>query len=434
LTFIGHFAYSGDRSLTCDPELMPDEITQGTTTPETLEPVTPPSPTWESASEPSVAPVTDETSVPAVTEPAPAETATLETDTPLPADEAVRESEAKTEAEKDEDVQEDDTPEILSLPSGSSSRKWARKQYYEAKPVRDFLDLDKPIAAFGDELYKRSPSRYFDHVRDVFDLHGDSFAQQVLGVESVAKAKELLNGNALPQTPTDPQGLPKAEELDQLTNEQIVQRMVELQAKAKTEAETTLQSKLDDLQKQLDAVTGERTTERQQAAQTRAAEEGQKLHDKVWTTVVDGGIRDSGLEVKPDDLPEVARLKKAAQKILRDNTDVAFAGDGVTDESKLTDSQKENRKVIRKVQEFINRGEFHNATNEEDNLVLRGRAAFEEVKQWEEVQAILGQIEALAKPKVSRTGSPVVPGPGSSAGMTIKPPTTWDEAVSQAAH
>jgi hypothetical protein len=377
---------------------------------------------------------TAETPVPADTSSAPAETATLETDTPLPADETVRESEATTEVAKDakdEDVQEDDTPEILALPSGSSSRKWARKQYQEAKPVRDFLDLDKPIAAFGDELYQRSPSRYYAHVEDVFDLHKDYFAQK-LGAKSFDEAKELLTATAAPQ-PATPQGPLTAEDLNNLTNEEVVAKIGEIQAATKAEAETALRSELDELRKQLDAVTGERSTEKQQAFQTRAAEEGQKLHDKVWSTVVDGGIRDSGLEAKPDDLPEVARLKKAAQKILRDNTDVAFAGDGM-DESKLTDSQRENRKVIKRVMEFTNRGEFHNAWNEEDNLILRGRAAFEDVKQSEEVQAILGQIEALAKSKVSRTGGPVVPGSGSSAGMAIKPPSTWDEAVSQAAH
>jgi len=54
------------------------------------------------------------------------------------------------------------------------------------------------------------------------------------------------------------------------------------------------------------------------------------------------------------------------------------------------------------------------------------------VKNSPEVKAILGEIEALGQSKNPRGANPVPPAPGSSVGVTIKPPTTWDEAIAQA--
>lgn len=413
---------------------------------------------WDTiTSEAPTAPAVEvpESPAPAVASTAPAETPTLETASPLPAEPAPpRESESlepeapkETKSEtKDEDVKEGDTPEILALPSGSSSRRWAREQYQLAKPIHTFLDLDKDIEAFGDDLHARSPSRYFEHVDDIIKRHHEDASKALFGMPyKDAKAKlAATNGQSAPTTVPPPQSivLPTEAELDTLSNEQIAQRFAEVhqtaaeKAKAETRAEmeAVMTAKLAEVQKQLDAVTEKTTTHEQTVKQTRIAEESNKLGDKVWTTVVEGGIRDSGLEVKPDDPPEIASLKKAANKILRTYSEVEFKGYG-DDDSKLTDAQKENRKLIKKVLDFAQREEFQNAWAQEDNLIVRGRAAFEAVKQSEEVQSIIKLIEAKATQSkaTTRTGGPAVPVPGSAAGVTPKSPTTWDEAIQQAA-
>jgi len=406
----------------------------------------PEEPTWETASavetpEPA-APVAE---VPVAEPPvAPsAETPTLETAPPLVAEEAARESESQEVPEppkeevKDEDIQEGDTPEIKALPSGSSSRAWARRQFHDAAPVRTFLDFDKPIQEFGDDLYNRSQSRYREHVDDLFTRHADYASQKLFGL-SVAEAKaKLASGQPVPTNPTASEtkttlatatgaALPLTEaELDQLTNTEVVQRLTAFQAAqtAAQEAEkqrlqSEFQKQVDDLKKQFDAVNGKVQTQEEQAQLAEINEQQQKLLGNVLT-VVDDGIRTSGLEVKPDDPPKIANLKRAAVRLL-DKQNIVAAFDAVP----------ENAKLAHYAQEAIKRREYQNAFREEDNLKVRARAAFESVKQSPEVRAILDEIEAFANQSKgnSRAVNPIPPAPGSTAGVTIKPPTSWDEA------
>lgn len=381
---------------------------------------TPPTPTWENAAAVETPPDT-------------AEPATLQTDTPLlPVDEPVRKSETEVqppvkEPEEDKDVEEDDTPEILALPTGSSSRKWARRQFKDAAPTRIFDDLDKPIQSFGDELYKRSESRYFELVDEVINYHKDLVAQRLFGAKTFDELKSRLQPNVTPAAPatvgTTAITLPTADQLNQMTNEDIAALFPQVQESAAKTREEALRaefaSQFGELKSQLDAVTGKQTETQQQAFKARASEEKNKLYDKVWSTVVDGGIRDSGLEVSVDDLPRIANLKRAAARILKAESEPAF------------DADESNRKLIKTVVGFADRGEFQNAWREEDNLTVRARAAFASVKDSAEVKQIMDEIEAYAKSTATTRAdpNPKPPAPGSATGVSIKPPTTWDEAI-----
>lgn len=408
---------------------MPEEIT---------------APTWDSVTSdpiPEAAPVAEVPESPPAVETAPAETPTLETALPLPAEPAARESESPIEPEipepkveaKDEDVQDGDTPQILALPSGSSSRKWAREQFQMAKPVHTFLDYAKPIKEFGDDLYARSESRYFEHVDDVAKHHADYLTEKLFGVKTYDEAKATLtatpapNGQPTPTTaPSDAITLPTEAELDLLNNTQVAERFSQVAAqaaqKARAEAEAELNSRMETLQKQFETVSGKITTQEQQNYQTNVSQIQDELYSKVWS-VVDEGIRDSGLEVKSDDPPKIASLKRAAVRILdKRNIEAAF------------DESDENRKVVEYVINAARRLEKANAFREEDNLKVRARAAFEKVKGSDEVKAILGEIEAHANQSKAtpRTGGPVVPVPGSAAGVIPKSPSNWDEMIQQA--
>lgn len=387
------------------------------------------------------APAVEESPAPAVAETAPAETPTLEPTAPLPAEaEPVRESESEPEEkspkkdvapEKDEDVQDGDTPEILALPSGSSARRWAREQFKKAKPVHAFLDLDQPIKTVGDELYQLSESRYFEHVDDVAKHHADYLTEKLFGLKSYDEAKaKLTSSGEQPSPTTTPQpksdiALPTEAELDALTNEQIVQRMAQVQQsaaeQAKAEMEAAMNAKVADMQKQLDAVTGKIGTHEQQAREAQVAKIQDDLRASVLT-VVDEVIRDSGLEDKPNDPEKIANLKAAARDMIQTKYDKAF------------DADEENLKVIDRVREYAKRLERHNAFREEDNLKVRLRAACEKIKQQREFKAIFDEIEAYANQSKAptRTGGPVVPAPGAPAGVAPKSPMNWDEAIQQA--
>ena len=404
-----------------------------------------PQPTWNEITSdppaPEAAPAVEESPAPAVAETAPAETPTLEPTAPLSAEtESVRESESETTEpapkkevapEKDEDVQEGDTPEILALPSKSASRRWAREQFKKAKTINTFLDLGQPIKSVGDELYQLSESRYFEHVDDIAKHHADYLTEKLFGLKTFDEAKAKLTTSAeQPSSTTTPQpkstvALPTEAELDTLTNEQIVQRMAQVQQsaaeQAKAEMEAAMNAKVAAIQSQLDAVSGKIGTHEQQAREAQVA----KIHDDLRAsvlTVVDEVIRDSGLEDKPNDPPKIADLKAAARDMIQTKYDKAF------------DADEENLKVIDRVREYAKRLERHNAFREEDNLKVRLRAACEKIKQQREFKAIFDEIEAYANQSKAptRTGGPAVPAPGAPAGITPKSPMNWDEAIQQA--
>jgi len=407
----------------------------------------PPVTSWETiTSEASAAPAPEVPVVPApaVAPTAPAETPTLEkTATPqLDAEpEAARESESQIEPEtppkketkseaKDEYVAEADDPsEIATLPTPAQKR-WAKRQYRDAQIIRAFLDLDKDIEALGDDLFARSPSRYTEHVNDIIKRHFEDASKMLFGMPyQDAKAKLAAQPNGQPTPTTTPQTpstltLPTTAELDALTNEQIVQKFGEVQQtaqqQAKAEMEAVMTAKVAGLQSQLDAVTQKTTTHEQQARDVQVAQIGDDLRTSV-VKVVDEVIHDSGLEVKSDDPPKIANLKRAASRMIKTEYESTF------------DSEEDNLKVIARVQEFAKRLERHNAFREEDNLKVRLRAACEKIKQTPEFQAIFDEIEAYAKPKATtRTGGPVVPAPGAPAGVAPKSPLNWDEAIQQA--
>lgn len=398
--------------------------------------------TWESAA--NVVPETASADAEAVTETVeqPVETQpveadpTLETDAPLVADVAARggESPEQVEEKTDADVHEDDTPEILALPSGSASRRWARQQFKDALPTRTFLDYAKPIAEFSTDLEKRSQSRYGELVNDIAAHHADYISKRLFGL-SAAEAKARLSTQPETPTATQPTATTAAQGTQPFTEEELntldwsvadrIQAMQEAQARKEAEA----QAKEEALQKRLDALEGKVTTreqaEKQQLLQTQAAEArqiGQDLYDSVWT-VVEQGIRDTGLEASKDDPQEIADLKEAARDLLaKAHIENAF------------DEDPENVKLVEGVMAAADRRERDNAFREEDNLKVRARAAFEKVKATGKVQSILRQLESHATAKSHRPRTvPAPPVPGAAAGMTVKPPTTWDEAQAGAA-
>lgn len=347
----------------------------------------------------------------------------------------VRESESQEQIEpkeepkqevKDDYIAEADDPlEIAALPTPAAKR-WAKRQFQDASPTRAFLDFDKPITVLGDDLYQRSPSRYTEHVNDLVTRHQDYVSKQLFGV-SYEEAKSRLQPNAPVPTTTDKrEALPTDLELGEMTVEQVTQRFQEIQAaqeQEKQRLQTEFQSKVDNLQKQFDAVNGKVATQEQQAQQAQIVENQNKLYNNVWS-VVDEGIRNLGLEPQPNDPPKIASLKRAASRLLdKHSIEAAF------------DAVPENEKLVKYVFEATNRGEFQNAFREEDNLKVRARQAFESVKQSDEVKAILEEIQAYASQSkgTSRGANPIPPAPGSSTGVNIKPPASWDEAIAGAA-
>lgn len=361
--------------------------------------------------------------------PAPAETSPLETTETAqvePEAEPVRESESLTpepESEKPKDdyvAEADDPPEIAAL-STPAAKRWAQRQFKDAAPTRKFVSYDVPIEEFGDDLASRSPSRYTEHVQDVIRHHYDFATEQLFGMKYEDVKARL--GNGQPSTTTETVAsttIPTAEELNLLTNEDIVERMKQLATAQPNEETEKLRGQVGDLQKQLDAVTGKISTHEQTERQAQVTRIQNDVYSQVWK-VVDECKRDWGLEVKADDPPRIANLKRAAARILDSDTEPSF------------DEDESNRKVVEYVVNAANRLEKDNAYREVDNLKVRARAAATKVKDSPEVKEILDEINAYANKSkaVTRATSPAPPAPGSSTGVTIKPPTTWDEAIEQ---
>lgn len=362
--------------------------------------------------------------------PLPAETSPLETTAPAqvePETESVRESESLTpatepEAPKDDYVAEaDDPPEIAAL-STPAAKRWAQRQFKDAAPTRKFVSYDVPITEFGDDLASRSPSRYTEHVQDVIRHHPDYAAQQLFGMKYEDVKARLGNGQPSTTTETVSTTIPTAEELNALSNEEIVERWRRQLATAQPNEETEqLRAQVGELKSQLESVTGKITTQEQTERQAQVAQIQNDVYGQVWK-VVDECIRDWGLEVKPDDPPKIANLKRAATRIITSDTEPTF------------DEDESNRKVVEYVVNAAKRLEKDNAYREVDNLKVRARASAEKVKQRAEVKELIDEIAAYAaKSKaVTRATSPAPPAPGSSTGVTIKPPASWDEAIEQA--
>lgn len=358
----------------------------------------------------------------------PAETSPLETTEPAqvePETEAVRESESlaptSEETPKDDYVAEaDDPPEIAAL-STPAAKRWAQRQFKDAAPTRKFVSYDVPISEFGDELQDRSPSRYTEHVQDVVDHHVDFASQRMFGMSYKDVKARLSNGQPSTTTEAVASVIPSSEEIDTLTNDQIIERMRQLATAQPNEETEQLRTQVGELQKQLEAVTGKITTHEQTERQQQVTQIQNDVYGQVWK-VVDECKRDWGLEVKADDPPRIANLKRAAARILDSDTEPTF------------DEDESNRKVVEYVVNAAKRLEKDNAFREVDNLKVRARAAATKVKDSPEVKEILDEINAYAaKSKaVTRATSPAPPAPGSSTGVTIKPPTNWDEAIEQA--
>jgi len=385
--------------------------------------------TWESAAQ-DPAPVEP---TPIVEAPEPVETqpaATLEKPeaAPLEAEPSpARESEivtpepAKEEPKAEEYVAEvNDPAEIAALPT-PAAKKWAKRQFKDAEPLRNFLAYDHPIADFASDLQKRSTTRYQALVDDLATNHPDYLSNKLFGVP-FEQAKAQLKSNVPTPTPKpqidQPTGIPP--ELEGLAPEVIEQFTQREQALAQERAaKEAIAQKVADLEKQLEAVTGKITNQETQAQKAEISAKQNEIYDQVWS-VVEEGIRNSGLEILPTDPPRIANLKTAAAKILRQEAEPAF------------DKVDENTKIVKYVFEATNRREYDNAMREIDNLKVRARAAFESVKNSPDVKEILQQIQAEAQSKPSRPANPVPPAPGSSVGVAPKQPGTWDEAVSMA--
>lgn len=319
---------------------------------------------------------------------------------------------------KDDYVPEaDDPPEIAALPT-ASAKKWAKRQYQEARPMHTFSSFDKPIQAFGDDLYARSPSRYAEHVKDIVAHQRDDVSQLLYGLPYEDVKARLEKPNGQPVTPlTQPITLHEAE-LAQMTDAEVAQRFRDATAAKEQE----FNAKIDDLKKQFEAVNRKVLTHDEQAQKAEIGRKQDEIYQSVWS-VVDEVIRNSGLEAKPDDQPEIASLKEAGRDLLsRHNVEAAF------------DAIEENTNLVKQVVEATKRREYHNAESEIPNLKVRARAAAVNVKDSGKVQAIIKQIEAFAsQSKPSRGANPAPPVPGSAAGIQVKPPANWDEAIAGAA-
>jgi hypothetical protein len=393
--------------------------------------------TWESASTPTPEPPVVET--PAIKPPAevpPAEATTLEkTEAPqLEAEPAaVRETESepqtpelKVEVKDDYVAEADDPPEITVL-SSTASKRWAKRQFQDAKPVRKFQSFDVPIEQFGDDLHSLSASRYTEHVYDIFKRH----SQDLLGVP-FDEVKSRLQPNGKPATTTPATAteaaslqsisLPTAAELETMSNEDVALRFQQVREQEEKRLTAQFQKQFDEFKQQLEAVNGKLTTKEQAEQQTEIGKKQNELYEQTWSAV-DEAIRDWGLEAQADDPEEIANLKEAARDLIKKDAEPAF------------DAVDDNTKLVRYVYEATKRREFSNAFRELDNLKVRARAAAETVKGSPKVKAILARIEEYASQSKgnSRAANPIPPAPGSSLGVSYKPPTTWDEAERPAA-
>jgi hypothetical protein len=384
--------------------------------------------TWESAINPEPPVASEQPEVQAEAAP---EAQTETTDTQLVAEESAREGESQPEQVAEEiepEVFEEsvDTPAEIRAMSTASQKEWAQRQFKDAEPVRTYLNYEKPISEFSEDLFQRSESRYRELVYDIVDHGADLATQRLFGIP-YEEAKARLTNNAQTDTliPSDPQAT--AQPFDDTELNQMdwqVQERLQAYQEAQARKEAELKTQNEALQKRLDALEGKFTTKEQaeqqritQERHAQAIQKGQELYTNVWS-VVEQGIKDSGLEVSKDDPPRIQSLKRAAAKILSTQTEPAF------------DADEANTKLVGLVMEALNRGEEANAFREEDNLKVRARQAFEKVKASEEVKAILDEIESFANSKRTKREVPAPPVPGAVAGITPKPPTTWDEAIS----
>lgn len=138
--------------------------------------------------------------------------------------------------------------------------------------------------------------------------------------------------------------------------------------------------------------------------------------------VVQDRIKEMGLEPKADDPPKIASLKKAAVQIMNTQFEPTF------------DADDSNRQVVKRVLDFVKRLERDNVFREEDNLKVRALAAVEKVAELPEVKTIRDEILAFveqskAKPRATDPAPPVA---GAAAGVTVAPPSSWDDAITQA--
>lgn len=402
---------------------MADEQTLEVQTDTLAPPAEPAAPTWDN-------PLPETPPEPPAQEATPSETPAATPQPELeaqPPAEPAPERESQPEAKDDYVAEADDPPEITALTTPAAKR-WAKRQYTEAYPTRVYLDPQKPIAAFGDDLYQRSPTRYWEHVDDLIKNHGDYIAEKLLGVKMPAdEIKSKLQPPApTPSTtaPTTTTTLTEAE-LANLSDAQIVERFEAAQKNAREEAETKLRTEFDEklnaLKSQFEEVNGRFTTTQEQAREQQVFALESELKTNVMK-VVDDAVRESGLEPKADDPPKLANLKKAALTIIKTQFEPTF------------DADEENVKVVDKVREFAKRLERANVFREEDNLKVRAKAAFEKVKDLPEMKAITDEIlayveQSKAKP---RAANPAPPVPGAAAGLTVQPPSSWDEAYQQA--
>lgn len=397
--------------------------------PQSTQQIDTPSPTWDNPI--PATPPTEEASAPADTPESIATPPETPDATPTPAElevqpaiepESARES--QPEAPKDDYVAEaDDPPEIAALTTPAAKR-WAKRQFKEAEPARLYLDPQKPIAAFGDDLYKRSESRYWEHVDDLVAAHPDYIAQKLAAAKSGDTPATPSAPATSPETPSTSTALTEAE-LANLTDAQIVQRFNEVQASTAQQVRESLQKEFDarfnELKSQFDAVTGKFNNHEQQAREQQIIALESELKTNVMKAVQEV-VRESGLEPKADDPPKIANLKRAAVQIFNTQFEPTF------------DADEDNVKVVERVREFAKRLERANVFREEDNLRVRAVAAAEKVKQLPEMKAIMDEIMAYveqskAKPRAENPAPPV---PGAAAGVVVTPPTGWDEAIAQA--
>jgi hypothetical protein len=397
--------------------------------------------TWESeAAELSSAPPVAEATPTAEPEvPASAEIPSLEKPEAVPAPDlevqpaatpaAVREEESVVQPETPEKPKEEewvadpaDPPEIAAQ-NTNAQRKWAKRQYEEAGVARKFHDLNRPITEFTEDLYSRSQSRYWELVKDLTAYHADYVAKELFGA-TVDEVKAKLtqptpSGKPAPVT-TPVNGQLTTEQLEQMTNEQILEHVQQAQAAAAKAREDEIRAefdgKLGEMQTQFESVNSKLTTQEQQQHQAQVNQIEADITTRVFK-VVEDVVRDSGLEAKSDDPPKIAALKKAGRELILTRFEPTF------------DADEDNVKVVERVREYAKRLERHNVDREEDNLKVRARSAAEKIRQSEEVKAILEQIEATAQSKApSRLGSPVVSVPGAPAGVAPPEIRGWDDA------
>jgi hypothetical protein len=402
-------------------------------TPQVETPQAPATDTWDSVtaqpSPPPVQPPAESAPLEKPADPPPPELDAQSVETP-----AVREGESQpppvTEPPKDEYVAEADDPPELAALNTPGQRDWAKRQFKEAEAVRKYLTPDEPIQRFGDDLYQRSPSRYWEHVDSLVDLHADDIVERLLGVKTLAEAKTRLQSQPDSAQPPVPQPAPQSATLTEtdlanLSDTEVLQRFEAAKQAERGNTEKALRAdfdaKFNDLKAQFETVNGKFTTQENAAREQQVVALESELKTNVLKVVQDG-IRESGLEPKTDDPPRIASLKQAALKLINTQFEPTF------------DADDDNVKVVDRVLEFANRLERANVFREEDNLKIRARSTFEKLKQSPEVKAVLDEINAFVEQSKAKppANDPAPPVSGAAAGFTIKPPTNWDEAIAQA--